>query len=78
MPVRLLIFFVLSIIVLRLVRRIVSAAITPGPKQKVRRPKSAQMVRCATCGTFITVKSALVVRDRDFCSPACASQSQRA
>jgi hypothetical protein len=78
MPVRLIIILVVATIILRVARRVLSAAIAPASKQAARRPRSSQMVRCAACGTFVTEKSALVVRDRDFCSPACAGQSQRA
>ncbi len=39
--------------------------------------RTAAMVRCETCGMFITQNSALVVGGRDFCSRQCLEQKAR-
>jgi hypothetical protein len=48
------------------------------PSQPVRTSqKSSAMVRCESCGTFVTEGRAMIVGGRKFCSAACMEQKAR-
>jgi hypothetical protein len=52
--------------------------VKPAPaRSNLRSPRSSRMVRCESCGLFVTEGSAMVVRGRDFCSKACAQRNLR-
>ena len=77
MFLRFIIYSVLTYLVIRFVRRLLSS----GPRRQSRvRPReagSAQMIRCESCGMFITQSSALLVGGREFCSKPCAQKVNR-
>jgi hypothetical protein len=43
----------------------------------VPREKSSVMVRCESCGTFLTQGSALTIGGKTFCSSSCVEQKAR-
>ena len=58
--------------------RFVRWLVTPSRANRGGRGRrAAPMVRCETCGMFITESSALVAGGRDFCSPHCLEQRAR-
>lgn len=58
--------------------RFVRWLVTPSRVNRAASPRrNAAMVRCETCGMFITESSALVVGGRDFCSRQCLDQKAR-
>jgi formylmethanofuran dehydrogenase subunit E len=60
--------------------RFVRWLLTPSssrPNRSGRAGRAAAMVRCETCGMFITETSALVAGGRDFCSRHCLEQRAR-
>src|SRR2546426_845749 len=74
MLLRFIIYTILAYLVLRLVRKLL------GPSQRNTRAsrrsaRSAQMIRCESCGMFITQSSALMVGGREFCSKSCAQRA---
>ncbi|MFL6216642.1 MAG: PP0621 family protein [Blastocatellia bacterium] len=44
---------------------------------RVGAQRGATMVRCETCGMFVTQRSALVAGGHDFCSRNCLEQRAR-
>ncbi len=72
--------FVFYCILAYLAMRFVRWLVTPS-RAKSRRGRNisrgATMVRCETCGTFVTERSALVVGGHDFCSQTCLEQRAR-
>jgi len=73
---RFIIYCVLAYIALRLVRRLISPKAPRRSASGARKVRSAQMIRCETCGMFITERSAIMAGGRDFCSRACAEKSR--
>ena len=75
MLLRFIFYCVLAYMAWRFVRWLVT------PSSRLNRAgtprRSAAMVRCETCGMFITESSALVVGGRDFCSRQCLDQKAR-
>lgn len=69
---RFILFLVLAYAVLRVVRWLIK----PSSSARVasRGPGPSHMIRCATCGMFVTQKSALALGGREFCSKSCAEQ----
>jgi hypothetical protein len=52
----------------------------PGPGRSgavIPREKSSVMVRCESCGTFLTQGSALMIGGKHFCSSSCVEQKAR-
>ena len=83
---RLLQFIIYSIVAYAVLRFIKSLLGGPSSKaganararrgSRLRKAKSATMVRCENCGTFITESSALMIAGKGFCSEACAEGSK--
>jgi len=72
--------FLLYTVVVYISWRFVRRLLAPARRRRVaetrpRRP--AAMIRCETCGMFITKGSALLAGGREFCSPACVKQKAR-
>jgi hypothetical protein len=76
MFLRFIIYCILAYIALRLVRRLISPKAAQRSASGTRRVRAAQMIRCETCGMFITEGSAILAGGRDFCSRACAEKSR--
>ena len=60
--------------------RFVRWLMSPSPARSKRPTFSrhpAQMVRCESCGMFITEGSAMVVEGHDFCSRTCLEERAR-
>lgn len=72
---RFLLYTFVFYVALRVVRRLVAPARPRVTGTRPRRP--APMIRCETCGMFITKGSALLAGGREFCSPACVEQKTR-
>ncbi|HJQ70599.1 MAG TPA: PP0621 family protein [Blastocatellia bacterium] len=81
-PLKLIIYFILLLLVIRMIRRFIGRLLSPAPRatrsagrREARgRAQSSRMVRCQVCGTFVTESSALVVGGSGFCSEACAQR----
>ncbi len=73
---RLIFYCIVAYLAMRFVRWLVTPS---GAKSRRGVPPSrrATMVRCETCGTFVTERSALVAGGRDFCSQPCLEQRAR-
>jgi hypothetical protein len=72
--------FIFYCILAYLVMRFVRWLITPSRARAGRAgsaPPNATMVRCETCGMFVTQRSALVAGGHDFCSRNCLEQRAR-
>jgi hypothetical protein len=77
-----LIRFIIYSIIAYFVLRLISWLLGEGSKKRVaqgrfargapQRERSSPMVRCDSCGTFITAGSALLDGRGQFCSAACA------
>jgi hypothetical protein len=78
MFLRFLLYSVIAYFVIRFVRSFISGA--KGAKlasgqatgQKSRKTVAATMIRCDSCGTFITESSAMHTGNHLFCSNSCA------
>ena len=77
MWLRFILYSILAYLVLRFVRRLLTPAPGRGKRAASGGARSAQMIRCESCGMFITQKSALLVGGREFCSKACAQKASR-
>ena len=72
--------FIFYCILAYLVMRLVRWLITPSRARAGRvsgAQRGATMVRCETCGMFVTQRSALVTGGHDFCSRHCQEQRAR-
>ena len=72
--------FIFYCILAYLVMRFVRWLITPSRARSrgaTNAPRNATMVRCETCGMFITQRSALAAGGHDFCSRNCLEQRAR-
>jgi hypothetical protein len=74
MLLKFILFLVLAYTLLRVVRWLGNPSPSGGRRVADRSPRAAHMIRCATCGLFVTQKSALVLGGREFCSKSCAEQ----
>ncbi len=74
---RFLIYSVLAYLALRFVRRLLSPTSARRSRTIRREAGPAQMIRCESCGMFITQTSALLIRGREFCSKSCAQKVTR-
>jgi hypothetical protein len=78
MFLKFLLYSVIAYFVIRFVRSFISgtksAKIASGQAagQKPRKTVAATMIRCDSCGTFITENSAMHAGNRLFCSNSCA------
>jgi hypothetical protein len=73
---RFLLYCLIAYLALRFIRWLVA----PSPTRAARggrKRRTAAMVRCETCGMFVTESSALVTGGQDFCSRACLEQRVR-
>jgi hypothetical protein len=81
MLLRFILYSVIAYLVIRLVRNFISAAkgaklhasaeARQTPRQEPRKKVASTMIRCASCGTFITENSAMPSGNRIYCSTAC-------
>jgi hypothetical protein len=72
--------FIFYCVLAYLAWRFVRWLVTPSPARASRGgrgARAASMVRCESCGMFITQSSALVIGGRDFCSRQCLEQKAR-
>lgn len=67
-------FLVFAYTLLRVVRWLGNQSPSAGRRTANRSPRAAHMIRCASCGLFVTQKSALTLGGREFCSKSCAEQ----
>jgi hypothetical protein len=73
---RFIFYCMLAYLAWRFIRWLIApASARSGRAGRVRR--AAPMVRCQTCGMFVTESSALIAGGRDFCSPHCLEQRAR-
>jgi len=73
---RFIFYCMLAYMAWRFVRWLVAPS--PGRSNRDRSARrNAAMVRCQTCGMFITESSALIVGGRDFCSRQCLERKAR-
>lgn len=71
---RFILFLVIAYTVLRAVRWLIKPS-SPASRRVVGRDNSpSHMIRCTTCGMFVTQKSALALGGQEFCSKSCAEQ----
>jgi hypothetical protein len=83
MFLRFILYSVIAYFVIRFVRSFISGA--KGAKlasgqtvgQQPRKKVAATMIRCESCGTFITENSALQAGNRLFCSNSCVNVGLR-
>lgn len=78
MLLRFILYSILAYLVLRFVRRLLAPARARGSRAPTDGARSAQMIRCESCGMFITQTSALLIGGREFCSKGCAKKANRA
>jgi hypothetical protein len=76
--VKFIIYCVLAYLAIRFVRRLLSPVSGGRFRATSRNAGPAQMIRCESCGMFITPTSALLVGGREFCSKSCAQKTNRA
>ena len=76
MLLRFLFYCLLAYLALRLVRWLL-APVAARPRRAGGPRQIAPMVRCQTCGMFITATSALVAGGQEFCSRPCLEQRAR-
>jgi len=72
--------FIFYCVLAYLAWRFVRWLLTPSPRRSGadrRARQVAPLVRCETCGMFVTESSALAVGGRDFCSRHCLEQRAR-
>ena len=70
---RFIFFMVLAYTAVRVVRWLIKPS--PAARRMPSRSRgSSQMIRCETCGMFVTQTSALALGGRQFCSKSCAEQ----
>lgn len=74
MLLKFILFLVLAYTLLRVVRWLGNPSTSGRRRVGNRSPGAAHMIRCATCGLFVTQKSALALGGREFCSKSCAEQ----
>lgn len=74
MLLRFILFLVLAYVVLRAIRWLANSSPSASRRVASSRPRASQMIRCATCGVFVTQKSALSLGGGDYCSKSCAEQ----
>lgn len=74
MLLRFIVFLVIAYTVLRVVRWLINPSQAGARRVASRGPRSAHMIRCPTCGVFVTQKSALSLGGREYCSKNCAEQ----
>jgi hypothetical protein len=78
MFLKFLLYSVIAYFVIRFVRSFISGAKSTKTAsgqtvgQKPRKTVAATMIRCDSCGTFITENSAMHTGSRFFCSNSCA------
>ena len=72
---RLIFYCILAYLVVRFVRWLITPSRARSGRRDVQR--RATMVRCETCGMFITEGSALIAGGHDFCSRHCLDQRAR-
>jgi len=72
MWLRFIIYSILAYLILRFVRKLLAPAPGARARRSPNETRSARMVRCENCGTFVTQSSALLVAGREFCSRDCA------
>src|SRR5947207_10955584 len=66
---RFIFYCILAYLAIRFVRRLLSPARSIGGSRVAKRDAvPAQMIRCESCGMFITETSALLIAGREFCS----------
>lgn len=71
--------FIFYCIVAYVVLRVLRWILTPLPRSRsnARRASAAKMVRCESCGMYVTQSSALSIGEMEFCSKTCARQKAR-
>ena len=72
---RFIFYCILAYAAIRFVRWIMKPSSARASQRK--RPNAAQMIRCESCGMFITQRSALLIGGRDYCSRSCAEKVNR-
>jgi hypothetical protein len=78
MFLRFILYSVIAYFVIRFIKSFISGASRvkpvsgPDARQGVRKTVAATMIRCESCGTFITENSALHSGNQLFCSNSCA------
>lgn len=73
---RFLLYCFLAYLALRFIRWLMTPSSARARRTRQAR-RTAAMVRCQTCGMFITEKSALAVGGQDFCSRHCLERRAR-
>lgn len=73
---RLIFYCVLAYLTMRVVRWLMTPS-RARSQRAANAPRKATMVRCETCGMFVTQHSALVAGGHDFCSRNCLEQRAR-
>jgi hypothetical protein len=76
MFLRFIFYSILAYLAMRFLRWLIAPSSARSAKT-ARGRRIAPMVRCETCGMFITENSALVAGGRDFCSRNCLEQRVR-
>ena len=71
---RFIFYLVIAYTALRIVRWLIKPTTRGARRMAAGRPRPSQMIRCATCGMFITQTSALALGGREFCSKSCAER----
>ena len=70
--IRLIFYSIIAYVVIRFIRKFLG--VRPSGSRSglhVAGTRTSQMVRCESCGTFVTETRALVVGNKEFCSKAC-------
>ncbi|HKP10869.1 MAG TPA: PP0621 family protein [Blastocatellia bacterium] len=73
---RLVFYLILAYLAMRFIRWLVTPS-RARSRQSEKGRRGATMVRCATCGMFVTERSALVAEGHDFCSRQCLERRAR-
>jgi hypothetical protein len=81
--IRLIAYSIITYLLLSFVRRVLDRSLSASRHRPVsgrppaRPVKSSVMVRCESCGTFVTRELTLSLGGKTFCSSACLEQKAR-
>ena len=75
--IRIIFYSIIAYFVIGFIRKFVGGR-SPDSRRRlhVAGNKTSRMVRCESCGTFVAETRALVVGNKDFCSPACVGKKR--
>jgi formylmethanofuran dehydrogenase subunit E len=74
---RFILYTIIAYIVIGFVRKLFTGGYSRKRQRSPRQPRTSQMVRCETCGTYVAENRALLLGEKGFCSRTCAESKRR-